>query len=124
MYLIEIHARVVSDHPFVVDISNNVARANSTFVGRSAWGGSHDGKTALVDRALFLLNDGDRCADDWVAFGVAWSELQTAANNYRLLPADRRDSEAQRQLVDKVNEVMAEDTGRWAARRRSLAERR
>ena len=62
--------------------------------------------------------------ENWVAFGVAWSELQTAANNYRLLPADRRDSEAQRQLVDKVNEVMAEDTGRWAARRRSLAERR
>jgi len=62
--------------------------------------------------------------ENWVAFSLAWSELQTAANNYRLLPADRRDSEAQRQLVDKVNKVLAEDTGRWATRRRSLAERR
>jgi uncharacterized protein DUF4231 len=62
--------------------------------------------------------------ETWVAFSLAWSELQTAANNYRLLPADRRDEEAQRQLLDKVNQVLAEDTGRWAARRRSLAERR
>jgi len=62
--------------------------------------------------------------ENWVAFSLAWSKLQTAANNYRLLPADQRDEAAQRQLVDKVNEVMAEDTGRWAARRRSLAERR
>lgn len=62
--------------------------------------------------------------ENWVAFSLAWSELQTATNNYRLLPADRRDEEAQRQLVNKVNEVIGQDTGRWAARRRSLAERR
>jgi hypothetical protein len=37
-----------------------------------------------------------------VAFSLAWSELQTAANNYRLLPAGRRDEDAQRQLVNKV----------------------
>ena len=62
--------------------------------------------------------------ENWVAFSLAWSELQTAANNYRLLPADQRDEAAQRQLVNKVNEVIGQDTGRWAARRRSLAERR
>ncbi len=59
--------------------------------------------------------------DSWVAFGTAWTELQIAINEYRLLPADRRGEDAQRQLVSKVNEVIGADTGRWAARRRSLA---
>jgi hypothetical protein len=62
--------------------------------------------------------------DSWVAFGTAWAELQVAINDYRLLPPDRRDEHAQRQLVAKVNEVITADTGRWAARRRSLAEGR
>ena len=58
--------------------------------------------------------------DSWVAFGTAWTELQVAINEYRLLPADRRGEDAQRQLVSTVNEVISADTGRWAARRRSL----
>ena len=62
--------------------------------------------------------------DSWVAFGSAWAELQVAINEYRLLPADRRGGDAQRQLVSKVNEVISADTGRWAARRRSLADQR
>jgi len=62
--------------------------------------------------------------ENWVAFGIAWSELQVAVNDYRLLPMDRRDADAQRHLVSKVNEVINADTGRWASRRRSLAEGR
>jgi len=87
----------------------------------SAWLTAFLAAGTVVLTGLYKVLDSQ---ENWVAFAIAWSELQTAANNYRLLPEDQRDSEAQRQLVDKVNEVMAEDTGRWAARRRSLAERR
>jgi hypothetical protein len=62
--------------------------------------------------------------ESWVTFDIAWSELQTAVNDYRLLAAERRDDDAQRLLVNKVNEVISANTGRWATRRRSLAERR
>jgi hypothetical protein len=57
----------------------------------------------------------------WIAFGIAWKELQVAVNFYRLLPPDQRDAEAQRLLVSTVNDVMDADTGRWAERRRRLA---
>jgi hypothetical protein len=60
--------------------------------------------------------------DSWVAFGSAWAELQVEVNDYRLLPAAERDAEARRRLVGKVNEVIKADTGRWAMRRRSLAQ--
>jgi hypothetical protein len=60
--------------------------------------------------------------DSWVAFGSAWAELQVEVNDYRLLPAGERDAEARRRLVGKVNEVIKADTGRWAMRRRSLAQ--
>jgi Protein of unknown function (DUF4231) len=60
--------------------------------------------------------------DSWVAFGTAWAELQVAVNDYRLLPAGERDAEARRRLVGKVNDVITADTGRWATRRRTLAQ--
>jgi Protein of unknown function (DUF4231) len=60
--------------------------------------------------------------DSWVAFGSAWAELQVEVNDYRLLAAGERDAEARRRLVGKVNEVIKADTGRWAMRRRSLAQ--
>ncbi len=62
--------------------------------------------------------------DSWVASGAAWAELQVAVNDYRLTPMDQRGENAQRHLVAKVNEVISADTGRWASRRRSLAEPR
>ena len=58
--------------------------------------------------------------DRYVASISAWAELQVAVNDYRLLPADRRDEEARKDLVAKVNEVMKTDTERWASRRRNL----
>ena len=61
--------------------------------------------------------------DNWVASGTAWAELQVAVNDYRLIPFDRRDENAQRRLIGKVNDVIITNTGRWASRRRSLAER-
>ena len=60
--------------------------------------------------------------DSWVAFGSAWADLQVAVNDYRLLPAAERDAEARRRLVDQVNAVIKADTGRWATRRRALAQ--
>ena len=62
--------------------------------------------------------------DSWVAFGSAWAELQVAVNDYRLLSGEERDEAARRELVDKITEVIKADTGRWASRRRSLAESR
>jgi hypothetical protein len=62
--------------------------------------------------------------DSWVAFGSAWAELQVAVNDYRLLSGEERDEAARRELVGKINEVIKADTGRWASRRRSLAESR
>ena len=59
--------------------------------------------------------------ESWVAFGTAWADLRVAVNDYRLLPAEQRDEQAQRQLVSKVNEVISADIGRWASRRRNLA---
>jgi Protein of unknown function (DUF4231) len=59
--------------------------------------------------------------ENWLAFGSAWAELQIAVNDYRLLPADQRDEDAQRQLLGKVNAVTSAETGRWVSRRHSLA---
>jgi len=60
--------------------------------------------------------------ESWVAFGSAWTELQIAVNGYRILPAGQRDEEARMRLVQRVNEVIREDTTHWASRRRRLAE--
>lgn len=81
--------------------------------------------TALLAATTVILAGLNRVLDSqdsWVAFGTAWAELQVAVNNYRLLSEAERDAEARRQLVGKVNEVIRGDTGRWATRRRSLAE--
>ena len=59
--------------------------------------------------------------ENWLAFGSAWAELQIAVNDYRLLPASERDEEAQRLLVEKVNQVNTAESGRWVSRRRGLA---
>jgi hypothetical protein len=85
----------------------------------SAWVTALLAASTVVLAGLYKVLDSH---DSWVAFGTAWAELQVAINDYRLLPPERRDEQAQRALVSKVNEVIREDTGRWAARRRSLAD--
>jgi len=59
--------------------------------------------------------------ENWLAFGRAWADLQAAVNDYRLLPSDQRDEDAQKRLVARVNEVTTAETGRWVSRRQSLA---
>jgi hypothetical protein len=59
--------------------------------------------------------------ENWLAFGSAWAELQIAVYDYRLLPADKRDEEAQKRLVGTVNDINSAETGRWVVRRQSLA---
>jgi hypothetical protein len=60
--------------------------------------------------------------EDWLAFSTAWADLRAAINDYRLLPDDQRDERSRQRLIDKVNEVVSEETGRWSSRRRSLTE--
>jgi hypothetical protein len=72
----------------------------------------------VVFAGLYKVLDSQQ---SWVAYGIAWKELQVAVNIYRLLPSDQRDAEAQQLLVSKVNDVIDADTARWADRRRNLA---
>jgi len=76
------------------------------------------GTTVVLTGLNRVLDSHDR----WVAFGSAWADLRVAVNDYRLLLSEERDTEARRRLVGQVNEVIKADTGRWASRRRSLAE--
>jgi hypothetical protein len=60
-----------------------------------------------------------------LALALALQQLRWYAahrNRARVLPAGARDEEARRRLVGHVNDVIRSDTGRWASRRRSLAE--
>jgi uncharacterized protein DUF4231 len=59
--------------------------------------------------------------ENWLAYGSAWADLQVAIHEYRLLPADQRDEDARKALIHRVDEVNSAETGRWVARRRSLA---
>jgi hypothetical protein len=101
----------------VVSASTTVAAA----LKASAWLTAALAAGTVVLTGLYKVLDSQ---ENWVAFSIAWSELQTAVNDYRLLPAERSGEDAQRVLVSKVNEVINADTGRWATRRRSLTETR
>jgi hypothetical protein len=101
----------------IISASTTVAAA----LKASAWLTAVLAACTVVLAGLYKVLDSQ---ENWVAFGIAWAELEVALNDYRLLPSDRRGEDAQRQLVSKVNEVLSADTGRWASRRRSLAEGR
>ncbi len=100
----------------LISASTTVAAA----LKASAWVTAVLAAGTVVLAGLYKVLDSH---DSWVAFGTAWAQLQIAINNYRLLPADQRDEDAQRQLVSTVNDVVGADTERWAARRRSLSDR-
>jgi Protein of unknown function (DUF4231) len=87
----------------------------------SAWLTASLAASAVVLTGLHKVFDSH---DRWVAFGSAWAVLQVAVNDYRLLPEDQRDADAQRRLLAKVNEVITADTGAWATRRHSMAGQR
>jgi hypothetical protein len=97
----------------VISASTTVAAA----LKATAWVTAVLAAGTVVLAGLYKVLDAQ---ENWVAFGVAWTDLQVAANDYRLLPAEERDEEGRRQLVSKVNEIISADTGRWASRRRGL----
>ena len=81
--------------------------------------------TATLAASTVVLTGINRIVDTherYVASIGAWAELQVAVNDYRLLPQERRDEEARKRLVAKVNEVIKADTERWASRRRNVIE--
>ena len=59
--------------------------------------------------------------ENWLAFASTWAALQAITSDYRMLSADERDENAQRQLIGKVNDITTAETGRWVSRRHSLA---
>lgn len=82
--------------------------------------------TASLAASTVVLTRLDKVFDaheNWVAYSSAWAALQVAVSDYLLIPADRRDEEARRRLAGTVNEVITNETGRWATRRRTLAPR-
>ena len=74
--------------------------------------------STVVLAGLYKLLDAH---ENWLAYGSAWADLQVAIHEYRLLPAGQRDEDARKALVRRVDEVNTAETGRWVARRRSLA---
>jgi len=74
--------------------------------------------STVVLAGLYKLLDSH---ENWLAYGSAWADLQVAIHEYRLLPASQRDEDARKALVSRVDEVNTAETGRWVARRRSLA---
>ncbi|MGH3846876.1 MAG: DUF4231 domain-containing protein [Pseudonocardiaceae bacterium] len=61
-------------------------------------------------RQLFHLHD------DWLAFAVVWAQLNTAINQYRMLPEGDERVFAGRALIDRVNSIVEGETRSWAAR--------
>jgi uncharacterized protein DUF4231 len=74
--------------------------------------------STIVLAGLYKLLDAH---ENWLAYGSAWADLQVAIHEYRLVPAHQRDDDARRALIRRVDEVNSAETGRWIARRRSLA---
>jgi hypothetical protein len=58
--------------------------------------------------------------ETWLAYSAARSELRPVINQYRLLPDNRRDEDARRILISKVDEIVNSETSEWASRRRRL----
>ena len=81
----------------------------------SAWATASLAATTLVLTGLRKVFDWH---DSWVAFAVAWADLRTAVYEHRLRGKDRLGEDAQRRLIAIVNEIVTEETGRWATRRR------
>jgi len=108
----------------VSEVSILLAAAATTLAAAlqaSPWTTASLAATSLIFTGLRKIFDWH---EDWVSYSSAWAELRAAVHDYRLLPDDRRDQQAQQHLVDKVNEVTSKETNRWASRRRSLAESR
>jgi hypothetical protein len=97
-----------------------LASAATTVVaalGVTAW------VTALLAATALVLTGLRRSFDwheNWVAYISRWSELRSVVHQYQLLPEERRDEEARRELVSSVDDIVSTETERWASRRRRL----
>jgi hypothetical protein len=81
--------------------------------------------TAVLAAGSLILTGLRRSFDwheDWVSFATKWSELRSEVHQYRLLPDNRRDEDARRLLVSRVDEIVSSETHGWASRRRKLGE--
>jgi hypothetical protein len=104
----------------VTDVLLLLASAATTVVaalGVTAW------VTALLAATALVLTGLRRSFDwheNWVAYISKWSELRTVVHQYQLLPEERRDDEARRELVSNVDDIVSTETERWASRRRRM----
>jgi hypothetical protein len=114
-------SRVIYQVNEVLILLTSATTTVAAALSASAWVTAVLATGTVVLAGIYKVSDSH---DSWVGYGTAWADLQIAVNDYRLLPAGRRDEEAQRQLVGKVNEVISAETGRWADRRRSLSGQR
>jgi hypothetical protein len=81
--------------------------------------------TALLAATALVLTGLRRSFDwheNWVSYISRWSELRSVVHQYQLLPEDRRDEQARRQLVSSVDDIVSTETEQWASRRRRLRE--
>ncbi|MCU7729984.1 SLATT domain-containing protein [Actinoplanes sp. KI2] len=56
--------------------------------------------------------------DDWLAASEARAQAEAAISQYRLLPADERTLERQRELVAAIDKLVLDETRSWGRRRR------
>lgn len=106
----------------VTEVLLLLASAATTVVaalGVTAW------VTALLAATALVLTGLRRSFDwheNWVAYISRWSDLRSVVHQYQLLPEDRRDEQARRELVSSVDDIVSTETERWASRRRGLRE--
>lgn len=58
----------------------------------------------------------------WATYATAWSRLRTAMHEYRLLPEDRRDQDARRRLVRRIDEIVGAEIEERASQQRMTSE--
>jgi hypothetical protein len=56
----------------------------------------------------------------WLRYSAARAALRPLVNQYRLLPAERRDEDARRLLMSQIDDIVDSETESWASRRRKL----
>lgn len=80
--------------------------------------------TTLLAAASFALT-GARSTFDWNSLGIsrtnAFHEIQAAIRQYQFTPQERRDEDAPRRLVTRVDEIAAAERASWANRRERIS---
>lgn len=61
--------------------------------------------------------------DTWVEFSSSWALLNASINKYRLLSPDQRNQDAQKELIQTVDDLIIGDTRSWANRARNVPDK-